>query len=623
MGLSQALDTAVSGLRASQAGLSLVAANVANAGTPGYVRKTANLAETAGNGVSIGVNTLGVQREINTYVQSQLRTETSGGSYADLKSQFYQQLQGIYGTPGSDSSLETLYSNFTSAVQGLTATPSDYSAQAGVLGAAQALAQQLNQTSNSIQALRSSAEMGISDAVQNANAALQAIAQINQRLGTTTTSDAATASLQDQRDSYIDQLSKLMDVRVTTNPNGQVSVFTGSGIQLVGDKAATLTFNAQGAMSANSQYSADPKKSTVGTITLSVGGSNIDLISNGAIRSGQIAAYIEMRDKILPQAQNQLDSFAAAMASSLSDKTTAGTPTSVTSTGQSGFDIDIGGLQAGNKITLTYTDTATNTQKTLSLVRVDDPSVLPLADSVTTDPNDKVVGIDWSGGMSSVVSQLNALTGGRIQFSNPSGTTLEVLDDGLSNTVKVNSISTTTTAAGLSGGSSQLPFFIDGTIAYTGQIGASGAQITGLAGRLAVNPLLQADAGKLVAFSASTDSGDATRPNFIYNQLTSASQTYAPTTGFGSAKTPFSSSLPAFLQQIMSQQGDAASSAQSLAQGQDLVVNALQQKFDEASGVNVDQEMANLVTLQTAYAATARVLSTVKDTLDTLLRIGQ
>jgi len=624
MGLSQALDTAVAGLRASQAGLSLVAANVANAGTPGYVRKTVNLQETAGNGVSIGVNTLGVQRELNTYVQSQLRTETSGGSYADLKAQFYKQLQGIYGTPGSDSSLETLYNNFTSAVQALTATPSDYSAQAGVLGAAQALAQQLNQSSNAIQALRSSAELGIADAVQSANAALQAIAQINQRIGTTTTSDAATAALQDQRDSYIDQLSKLMDIRVTTNGNGQVSVFTASGLQLVGDKAATLTFNAQGTMTANAQYSADPKKSSVGTITLSVNGSSgIDLIADNSIRSGQIAAYIEMRDKILPQAQNQLDSFAAAMATALSDKTTAGSPVSVSATGQAGFSIDVGGLQSGNRITLSYTDTATNTQRTLSLVRVDDPSVLPLADTVTTDPNDRVVGIDWSGGMSSVVSQLNALFGGRIQFSNPSGTTLEMLDDGMLNTIDINAVSVTATATGLSGGSSELPFFTDGTAAYSGIISASGSQITGFAGRIAVNPLLQADPGKLVALSASTESGDATRPNFIYSQLTSASQSYSPQTGFGSAKTPFSSSLPTFLQQILSQQGDAAASAQSLAQGQDLVVNALQQKFDEASGVNVDQEMANLVTLQTAYAANARVLSTVKETLDTLLRIGQ
>lgn len=624
MGLSQALDTAVAGLRASQAGLSLVAANVANAGTAGYVRKTANQQSTGGDGTSIGVNVTGVTREINTYVLSQLRTETSGGSYADLKSQFYQQLQGIYGTPGSASSLETLYSNFTSSVQALTTNPSDYSAQAGVIGTAQALTQQLNSTTNQIQNLRSAAELGISDAVQAANNAMQGIAQINQQLGATTTSDAATATLQDQRDSFINQLSQLMDIRTSTNANGQVSVFTGSGLQLVGDKAGVLSFNAQGTITAGSQWSADPGKSGVGTITLTVPGgsatSGIDLIANGAIRSGQIAAYVEMRDKILPQAQNQLDGLAAAMSSALSDKTTPGT--AVTGT-QSGFDVDIGGLQAGNKITLTYTDTATNTQKTLSLVRVDDPSVLPLPDTATTDPNDKVVGIDWSGGMSSVVSQLNSLFGGRIQFSNPSGNTLEVLNDGPANTTTINSVSTTITAAGLSQGSSQLPLFTDGTSPYTGAVSSTGAQITGFAGRIAINPLLVADASKLVASSATTASGDATRPNFIFNQLTTATQTYSPQTGFGSATTPFSSSIPTFLQQVLSQQGDAAQSAQSLAAGQDLVVNALQQKFDDTSGVNVDQEMANLVTLQTAYAANARVLSTVKDMIDTLLRVGQ
>jgi flagellar hook-associated protein 1 FlgK len=73
----------------------------------------------------------------------------------------------------------------------------------------------------------------------------------------------------------------------------------------------------------------------------------------------------------------------------------------------------------------------------------------------------------------------------------------------------------------------------------------------------------------------------------------------------------------------MSQQGDAAQNAKSLSDGQDLVVAALQQKFDETSGINVDQEMANLVTLQTAYSANARVLSTVKEMIDILLRIGQ
>ena len=68
-----------------------------------------------------------------------------------------------------------------------------------------------------------------------------------------------------------------------------------------------------------------------------------------------------MRDHDLVQAQSQIDAVAAAMASALSDKTVAGT--AVTSGLQDGFDIDISGLSAGNKITINYTDPLTSRER--------------------------------------------------------------------------------------------------------------------------------------------------------------------------------------------------------------------------------------------------------------------
>jgi flagellar hook-associated protein 1 FlgK len=55
--------------------------------------------------------------------------------------------------------------------------------------------------------------------------------------------------------------------------------------------------------------------------------------------------------------------------------------------------------------------------------------------------------------------------------------------------------------------------------------------------------------------------------------------------------------------------------------GQDIVVNALQTRFDSTSGVNIDTEMAKLLTLQNDYGANARVMSTVKAMLDALMQI--
>ena len=621
MSLSQALVSAISGLKVNQSGLALVAANVANAETPGYVRKSVDQIATAGNNTGIGVRVSAIQRELDQYVQRQLRVENSGASYADMRAQFYQRLQQIYGQPGSDSSLETMFNNFTGALQALSTSPDDVAARGSVISTAQLLAQQLNNMSDSIQGLRGDAELGIADAVAKANEAMRQIARLNAQIAASSQADSAAATMLDQRDGYIDQLSRLVDINVMPIDHDRVAVFTNSGIQLVGTQAAQLSFDAQGTMTAESRWTSDPSTRSVGTLTLtSPYGGTVDLIQGNAIRSGQIAAYLQMRDQDLVQAQNQIDAIAGAIASALSDKTATGA--AVTAGLQSGFDIDIGSLSSGNTITVNYTDSLTNTARTITLVRVDDPAVLPLADTASASANDKVFGIDFSAGFSTVFGQIgSALASTSMAVSNPSGTTLRVLDDGAGNIVTVNSLATTQTATSLLGGSGELPFFTDGSKPYTGAISTLGPQSIGFAGRIAVNGALAADPAKLVAYQAGTAAGDSTRPDFIYQQLTGSALQFSPDTGIGTVGAPFSGSITTYLRQVISQQGEAADAAGNLKQGQDVVLSSLQQRFNEGAGVNVDQEMANLLMLQNSYAANARVLSAVRDMLDTLMKM--
>jgi flagellar hook-associated protein 1 FlgK len=426
MGLSQALAAAVSGLHANQAGLSIVAGNIANANTPGYVRKTVNQVATADSGTTIGVRIGDVQRHLDEFVQKQLRSENAGAAYADLRANVYDQLQQVYGQPGSDTSLDAIFNSFTASLQALSASPDDTSAQIGVVSAAQLLSQQLNGMSQSVEGLRENAESGIASSVGTANDMMQRIAALNAQIGLSNKNDTAAATLMDQRDSAIDQLSQILDINVVSAPNNQVSVYTSSGLLLVSDKAATLNFDARGTLDATAQWSADPTKRGVGTITLtSPNGTPIDLIETRAIRSGQLAGYLQLRDQDLVQAQNQLDAVASALASALSDKTTAGT--AVTSGTQAGFEMDIGSLLDGNTFNVSYLDRLTNTQRQITFVRVDDPSVLPLTDAATANGNDKVVGVDFSAGMGSVWSQIsNALSATGISSSNPIGTKLQL-----------------------------------------------------------------------------------------------------------------------------------------------------------------------------------------------------
>jgi flagellar hook-associated protein 1 len=317
---------------------------------------------------------------------------------------------------------------------------------------------------------------------------------------------------------------------------------------------------------------------------------------------------------VLPQAQNQLDEMANQMAQALSNQTTSGT--AVTSGLQSGYSVDTGSVLPGNSLQLTYTDSS-NVQHTVTIVALGQGGTLPAQSSSSS--TDQTIGVDFSGGMSSVVAQLNAALGSNLQFSNPSGTVLQVLN---TNGATVNSLSATSTATSLTGGSAELPLFTDGTSAITGAITATGSQTTGLAGRIEVNPALVASPSSLVAYSSTTPSGDTTRPDFILNQMTDASLTYSPTTGIGSQTQPYSGTLTDYLSQIVSQQSQAANAATNLQQGQDTVLSALQQRVNDESGVNIDTEMSNLIALQNAYGANARVMTTVQQLMATLLQVG-
>jgi flagellar hook-associated protein 1 FlgK len=622
MSLSQAINTSVAGLRVTQAGLALVAGNVANAKTPGYVSQSLNQIEITSGDTGASVRTNGVNRQLDKYIQSQLWAETSGGAYADQISNILNQLQTAYGTPGGNGTLETAFTKFTAALQALSANSGSPSSQASVLSAAQSLSQQLNATTQSVQALRSAAEQDIGTSVNLANAALTQIENLNTQLRGMKTTDPSAATLMDQRDSAIGQLAQLMDIRVITDDANRASVYTASGVPLVGSQASQLSFNSQIALNANALWNADPTKSGVGALSIIFpSGASANLVATNGITSGQIAADLKLRDTTLVQAQSQVDQMAAALASALSDKTTNGT--SVSFPPQAGFDLDLSNVLPGNKINLTYTDTATNTQHEVTIVRVDDPAALPLSNTATTNPNDRVVGVNFTGGMASIVAQLNTALGNtNLQFSSQPGSVLRVLDNGFG-AATMNAASVTATASSLANGSVQLPVFTDGASLYTGTITSAGSQQIGFAGRITVNPALVSDPTKLTIYNTSpmTTAGDTTRSDFLYTQLTSGSFYYSPQSGLGSAATPFKGTLTSYMQQFLSLQGNASANAQQLKDGQDVVVNTLQQKFNSTAAVNIDTEMANLISLQNTYAANAHVMSAVQSMMTTLMQI--
>jgi flagellar hook-associated protein 1 FlgK len=617
MGLSSALANAMSGLTANQAALAITSGNIANAQTPGFVRQSANQTEVTSGGAGSSVLVTGVNRQLDLYVQSQLWTETSGSGFADQTANILGQLQNVYGTPGGAGTLETTYSNFTTALQALSTSQGAQSAQTSALAAAQSLAQTLNSTSQGIQSLRTNVEQDIGTSVTQANSDMSQIASINQKLQGLSPTDPAAATLEDQRDNAISDLSKLVDVRVVTDSSNQANIFTTSGTQLVGGSLASkMNFTSPGTLTATSLYSTDPSKNGVGTLTIQLpNGASYDMVANNTLSSGQIAADLKLRDTTLVQAETQVDQLAASMSSALSDTSTAGTAI----TGPpAGFSVGTSNMSPGNSINLTYTPFGSNSPQQIQIVNVTDPSALPLPNAPNANP--KQIGLDLSNGVTpTVVAQLNAvLNSSGISFSG-TGNSLNITG---SNAANITAASTTTTSTALTGGGVSMPLFTDGNSLYTGSISGTGAQMTGFAGRITVNASVLSNPASLSVYNTSptTAPGDTARSDYLYSQLTTGTFSYSPSTGLGTPATPYSGTITGFMQQFLSQQANASSTATSLQQGQDVVVSTLQQKFNSVAGVSIDTEMSNLIALQNSYAANAHVMSVVQSMMTTLLQ---
>lgn len=605
MGLFSALGTSTEGLRRTHNALDLISQNVANANNPSYVRRTyvSDAGPTGG----------AVRRELESYIQRQMWRESSSSGYWASQSDVTGQLDQLYGLPGSKSSLSASYDSFYSALQTLRSDPSSTTQQSVLLSNAKILASKINALSDNIQSIRSGVEEAIGAATIEANQALSKLTDLNKRLGLS--GGTPDPTLLDQRDEALASLSSLLDVNITIASDGTATVSTTNGNTLLDASGArTLSFDSRAPLAATSIYNALSTKRSVGTITLSGNGSGtIDLIAAGALKTGRLGGLIDARDRTLVAAQAQLDDIAAGLASALSDTDRSGTAVA------GGFDLDVNGLQSGNRIKLTYRDSSGVDHK-VTIVRVEDPSVLPLADSLTSDPDDKVIGISFAGGVAGaqavLQSALNAIGPG-LTVASGTGGALRITASG---SASVTSLSARVTATGLTGAGTALPFFVDENGApFTDSLDSS-PQRVGFANRIQVNPALLANSSNLSIYQSPANSAaDPTRINDLLNRLdrTGLESSANANLGLGGTTIPISQ----LIKQTLQTQANDIQRVASLNETQKTVQASLERRFSSVSGVQLDQELSDMTQLQNIYTANARVLSAVKDMFDVLMRM--
>ncbi len=304
MSISGALSNAISGLNASARAADVVSSNLANVLTPGYGLRALELASQS-QGSRGGVQIVGVTRHVDHGVLADRRQADSEVASASTQSEFIKQLERVVGTPDEASSLSARVSAFEAALVNAATRPEATEwHQAAVLRATE-LSGTLNNISDEIQTRRTSADSEIASAVDAVNSTLSQIRTLNIRITTASPGGSSIASLQDQRQLAIDQLSEFIPVNQVPRDNGAVALFTSGGAILLDGTAATLGFTTSNVVAPHM---------TLGNGLLSgltINGISVDPSGDTSpMTGGKLSALFDVRDDLGVDAQIQVDALA-------------------------------------------------------------------------------------------------------------------------------------------------------------------------------------------------------------------------------------------------------------------------------------------------------------------------
>ena len=619
MGLTVAIGNALSGLKASQTALEVISRNISNAGTPGYHKQTLNVIEV-GRGDNSYVRAGEVSRGFDSILQNYYTRQVPETAYSTVRAQFADRMQTALGMPGSAGSLDTMLGKLQNSLDALATSPDNYATRADVVTKATDMATTLNRLSQEVQSMRRETETRMASSVDQINSQLSSLRDVNLVLADYGVDANTRNSLLDQRDRLVSNLSEMMDLRVDYNPDGTVRLATRSGTSLIDVRPSKLQFEQSGSLQPTSEFNVDDTKSGVGKLIVELpNGTRVDLVKEGAIRTGSLGALIELRDTTLQEAQRQLDDIASALAQVFSTVQTPGTPTA-TGVTPAGFDMDLANLQNGDDMVIKYR-TADGIEQSARIVRVDDKSKLPL--SSPDSFGNQVVGIDFAGaGLPGSIDMpyiANALNSGLLagpSFSG-TGTTLSVRTNGNATPTYAQS---RWTATETSSGALGLPLFVDDQgKPFTNSLSGNGQRL-GFAGRITVNPDVISDNKLLVNYSSTTAAGDSKRAEYLVEQFSTMRFGSNSTVGNKNGGFRLAGSLQDLVTQTIEYQGSTIETAMSAKVTNEQTLDAITSRMEEAYGVDINEEVARLMELQNAYAANARVASVVQELLDTLMQ---
>jgi flagellar hook-associated protein 1 FlgK len=638
----------VTGLDAAMIGLSTTSHNIANASTTGYNRQTivqgTNFATLTGAGyIGQGTNVETVKRIYDQFLSQEVMSAQTSAAEMNSYSAQISQIDNLLGN--TTSGLSVGLANFFSGVQQVAADPTSIAARQTMLSDANALVSTLQTMDQRLSQIRTGVNSQITSEVSAINSYSKQIADLNQRINLASAGSGSNQQpndLLDKRDQVIAELNQHIRVSTLTQADGTVSVFFGNGEPLVvGNTSYTLS----------TQPASDDPNRTVVAVQAASGGAATE-VSESQLTGGTLGGLVSFRSQSLDSAQNALGRMAIAIGQNFNDQSKLGQDLN----GLAGTDIFNLGSPAtiassqntgSAALTATLTSTAASDLTTSDyqlgydgtnyvLTRLSDGKSWSAA-SVAAVATSAGQGFDLaiasgainagdvfkieptrmgSAGMSVAITDPRSIAAaapfrtaaaldniGTAKISAGSVDTPPPPNANLQQPVMIAFIDPThfsVTGTGIPA-SASLPPYVSYTsgadVSYNGwTVQITGAAVAGDTFTVAANTGGTADSRNAVALAALQ-----TKSTMI-GGTASYQEAYA---------------------QLVSEVGNKASEVSSMATSQQAAADQADSARKSVSGVNLDEEAANLIKYQQAYQASAKVISIASKLFDQILALGQ
>ncbi len=649
------LSTGVSGLLAFQRALATTSHNISNVNTEGYSRQRTDLStripEPSGAGfIGSGVRVSSVERLYDQFLSEQLRTQTSNLTKLDAFHKLSSQVDNLLADP--DAGLAPALQEFFNALQGVADNPTSIPAREVLLSQAESLTHRFQSIDQRLAGLRDVVNASVTNTVNDINTLSQSIAKVNQNivLALAQSGGQPPNDLLDQRDLLIRQLAERVPVTTVEQDNGAMNVFIGNGQVMV----LGLDYN-----------QLDVVPSDYDSFTLQVAlrtsaGPGPDVTN--FLTGGTIGGLLSFRKEVLEPAQNALGRVAIGLAETINAQHAQGLDLN----NQLGGDFfGFGGVTA----LATAAASSRNTGAAVVSYNITDVTALTASDYRLSTPDgvnytltrlkdNSVVGTYAPGAYPATINVPSEGFSFSVDVAAAAGDSFELrptraaarditllIDDtkeiaagaplrateGLANlgSAKIAKLDTTATAttdlaAVLAGGNvtmtydSAIPGYtlggaLAGTLAYnpasesagkTFDLGAIDPNYSGITFKLSGVPL-DGDSFTISAnYDGVGDNGNALKLAAIDGTPILAGGTTTFQNAYG---------------QMVSQVGARTHQASIDLGAQETLVTQAEMALESVSGVNLDEEAANMLKYQQAYQATAQIITIAQSLFDTLL----